>query len=339
VHLAKEWPVSRFDVSVVIALYNKEPYIVRCVRSVLAQTAVDFEVVIVDDGSTDDGGALVAAMADPRIVLIRQENRGRSAARNRGIAAARGSLVAFLDADDEMGPGHLEALLRLRRQFPQAGLYATGYRKSFHGQFSLDVSLPAADKPGPTLIENYFALASRGIVWTGNVAVPRDILQEVGGFAVNETWGEDLDLWGRVALRYPLAYDPAVHNTYHCEAMQRTPPLQPGVVFPFIRSATAALHRGQVRPELVNSVKEYLHFQWLDLCYRAVDSGARLEALRILREELSGSRTYAKTARFLVMLIRALPVSIASRVLRLLRSRYGLSLRRAGFHWPGLTGN
>jgi glycosyltransferase involved in cell wall biosynthesis len=326
-------------VSVVVPLYNKAPYIERCARSVLVQTAGDFELVVVDDGSTDGGGAIVEALADSRIVLLRQENRGRSAARNRGIAAARAALIAFLDADDEMGPAYLEAMLGLRRRFPQAGLYATGYRKSFHGHFTVQVSVQPDGRTQPMLIDNYFDYAPQYIVCSSNVALPRTVLDEFGGFAVQESWGEDTDLWGRVALRYPLAYDPAFYNTYHCEACGRTPRLPPKTVFPFIRSATMALRAGNIPQSRVESVKEYVNFLWLHLCYQIIDSGIRSEALRILREELPDSRMYARTVRFVGGLMHAVPLSTASLVLRLLRSRHARFFSRSGLRLPGLTPN
>jgi len=112
-------------VSVVIPLYNKGPHIARALNSVLAQTFQDFEVIVVDDGSTDDGAEVVRGVDDPRIRLIQQENRGVSAARNRGIEAARAELIAFLDADDEWLAEHLETIIRLRRNALEVGIYAT----------------------------------------------------------------------------------------------------------------------------------------------------------------------------------------------------------------------
>ena len=100
-------------VSVIIPLYNKAPYVRRALASVVAQTFTDFEVVVVDDGSTDSGAREVESFTDSRVRLIYQANAGPGAARNRGIAEARGQLLAFLDADDEWLPGYLEEAVRL----------------------------------------------------------------------------------------------------------------------------------------------------------------------------------------------------------------------------------
>ncbi len=107
------------EVSVVIPLYNKGLYIARALNSVLAQTFQDFEVILVDDGSTDDGAEVIGGVDDPRIQLIQQENLGVSAARNRGIEAARAELVAFLDADDEWLPCFLSKIIDLSDKYPE----------------------------------------------------------------------------------------------------------------------------------------------------------------------------------------------------------------------------
>ncbi|NIA10441.1 MAG: glycosyltransferase, partial [Nitrospiraceae bacterium] len=118
-------------VSAVIPLYNKAPYIQRALRSVLAQIFQDFEIIVIDDGSTDDGAQIVKSIPDKRIRLIQQENAGVSAARNRGIKEAKGDLIAFLDADDAWKSEFLETILRLKKKFPEAGAYATAYEMVF----------------------------------------------------------------------------------------------------------------------------------------------------------------------------------------------------------------
>lgn len=197
------------SVSVVIPLYNKAPYIARAIDSVLAQTVQDFEIVVVDDGSTDNGGEIVASYKDPRIRLIRQENKGVSAARNRGIEEAQTDFLAFLDADDEWGSDHLEVLLRLRRNFPEAGAYATAY-VHVHPNGKIIPAKIERIPPSPWegLFPDYFLSASFGEppVCSSTVAIPRAVLHKVGFFKVGEKMGEDLDMWGRIGLCYPIAF-------------------------------------------------------------------------------------------------------------------------------------
>src|SRR5437879_4321228 len=113
--------------SVIVPLYNKADYIVSAIRSVQAQSWTDFELIIVDDGSTDDSADHVMRFtSDPRLRLIRQPNRGVGAARNRGMTDARGELFALLDADDEWLPSHLGNLNALAQRFGTAGIVADG---------------------------------------------------------------------------------------------------------------------------------------------------------------------------------------------------------------------
>ena len=120
--------MSGLKVSIVIPLYNKAPYIERALHSIRAQTLSDFEVIVVDDGSTDDGASIVAAYSDPRVRLIRQSNAGPGPARNAGIAEAKGEFIAFLDADDEWLPTYLEENVRsLEETGPELAAITSGY--------------------------------------------------------------------------------------------------------------------------------------------------------------------------------------------------------------------
>src|SRR5712692_9736802 len=104
--------MSGLKVSIVVPLYNKAPYVRRALDSIAAQTFSDFEVIVVDDGSTDDGPSVVANYGDSRVRLVRQPNAGPGAARNAGLAQTQGELIAFLDADDEWLPTYLEESVR-----------------------------------------------------------------------------------------------------------------------------------------------------------------------------------------------------------------------------------
>lgn len=114
-------------VSVVIPLYNKEQYIERTIISILSQTFQDFEIIIVDDGSTDGSVERAETWADDRIKVLKMEHKGASAARNKGILAATAELITFIDADDEWKPGFLEKIIYLKDKYPECGAYATSY--------------------------------------------------------------------------------------------------------------------------------------------------------------------------------------------------------------------
>ena len=113
--------------SVIIPLYDKARTIGRALDSVLAQTFDDFELIVVDDGSRDDGPSIVAACGDPRIRLIRQSNAGPGAARNRGAAEARTDILAFLDADDAWRPTYLEAAHRVLGEDMEYSVFVSAY--------------------------------------------------------------------------------------------------------------------------------------------------------------------------------------------------------------------
>jgi glycosyltransferase involved in cell wall biosynthesis len=211
-------------VSVIIPLYNKEKHIERAINSVLNQTVQNFEIIVVDDGSTDAGADIVRQFDDERIRLIQQNNQGVSAARNKGIKNAQNPLIAFLDADDSWEAEFLETIHKLRKGYPEAGIYATAYQTS-HERFGLKkieyFNIP--DAPWAGIIPDFFkSMHGQPPVWTSATVVPRKVFDDVGYFQVGEVIGEDVDMWCRVALKYPVAFDTKVCATYYLDSDNRT---------------------------------------------------------------------------------------------------------------------
>lgn len=210
-------------ITVIIPLYNKATSIANALDSVLAQTYQDFEVVVVDDGSTDDGTAIVDAYTDSRIRLIRQENAGVSAARNRGIAEARGEYVAFLDADDEWMPEFLAEIVALQKEFPASRAQATRYVQCQNGTHK-DIILNRIPFNGVRgVLANYFEVTnySNPPVWTGAVCIERTLLQEIGGFPLGVKSGEDLLTWARIAVHTQWAYSLNAYAIFNMEGYDK----------------------------------------------------------------------------------------------------------------------
>ena len=212
-------------ISVVIPLYNKEKSISTTLESVIAQTYTDFEIVIVDDGSTDKSAEVVRSIKDERIVLISQKNQGVSAARNTGIMEAKGDYVAFLDGDDLWHPEYLETLHRLIIDFPEATIYGIGYSKTDGKEFPINVEKRNRRGIIETPWDNYPGY------WTGSSSSSsRELLIKAGLFDIRMTHGEDIDMWWRLLLLGKGAFDNRVLAYYRQDtenrAMNRLIPLE-----------------------------------------------------------------------------------------------------------------
>lgn len=191
--------------SVIIPLYNKERFVARCIHSVLTQTRQDFEIVVVDDGSTDRGAEVVRAMKDSRIRLIRKANGGASSARNRGALEASFDLLAFLDADDEYLPRHLEVVEELAVRYPQAGAYGTAcWFLKANGWVRYVANRRALNGRHEGMVTNFFC--GGHILWCCSGVVRKDVFYRLGGFDPQLKNGQDQDLWFRVAAVSSFAY-------------------------------------------------------------------------------------------------------------------------------------
>ena len=220
--------------SIIMPLYNKAPYVRKAVESVVGQTCRDWELIVVDDGSTDGGGGIVASIVDARIRLVRQENAGVSAARNRGVALSEGPFLCFLDADDWWEPTFLAEMAALIERHPEAGIYGTSYWIVKNGRKRL---APIGVDKGFTEGEiNYCQVYARTLcmpLTSITVCIPRRVFNETGGFPLGITLGEDFLLWLRIALTHktvllnkPLAnynqdVDIAHRGTHHLHPPER----------------------------------------------------------------------------------------------------------------------
>ena len=205
------------EITVVIPLYNKEREIARTLRSVLEQSYPPREIIVVDDGSTDRSAEIVESFRAPSIRLIRQPNRGVSAARNRAIGEARTEWVALLDGDDRWEPGYLQAIDRLIDRYPGCGAYAT----SFHVEN--DGRLTPGDTPQREGIVDFFAESLRRYVLIPSAAtLRRDLVRSLGGFPEGMRMGEDQYLWTRVARCAPVCFSPERLVVYTRSASNRS---------------------------------------------------------------------------------------------------------------------
>lgn len=283
-------------ISVIIPLYNKERQIRATLESVLNQSYTDFEIVVVDDGSTDGSTAIVESVQDARLRLIRQENGGVSAARNRGIREARGEYVAFLDADDLWELDFLKTLHQLSVEYPSCSVYACNYDfVSPDGTHRPTIirRLPFTGEHG--ILSNYFEVAScsHPPLWTSALMVRKEALQAIRGFPLGIKSGEDLLTWARLACRFPIAYSKRVLASFistpntqgQSKAQERWDPADPVLC--------GLLRLQQTKGDKIPNISDYIH-RWLktqaiialeinehsiarNYCYKALRDGAQMK--------------------------------------------------------------
>ena len=197
--------------SVIIPLYNKSGYVAKAIDSVLAQTCADYELVIMDDGSSDNSFSVASKAVEGKgnCQIYRQQNAGVSMARNNAVAKSKGDYLCFLDADDWWAPTFLEEMSGLIDEFPEAGIYGTGYTIVNETKHKTRVS-PIGVAPGfERGYINYCQVYAKTLampLWTGAVCIPRRVFEEMNGFPKGIKLGEDFLLWIRISLKYKVAF-------------------------------------------------------------------------------------------------------------------------------------
>ena len=199
--------------SIIIPLYNKASYVRNALDSIVAQTYKDWELIIVDDGSTDNSATICEEFIKEKskicnlksqienIKIISQPNAGVAAARNNGVKSSHGEYLCFLDADDWWEPAFLAEMDKLFIEYPDAGIYATNYIYYKPGKTHVALNLPRGYMNYPDAY-----LHGPMPIWTGATCMPRKVFDEMGGFPVGIKLGEDFLLWAKTALHYKVAF-------------------------------------------------------------------------------------------------------------------------------------
>lgn len=208
--------------SVVIPLYNKEKEISNTLQSLVLQTFKDFEVIIINDGSTDAGEEVVKQVKDDRIKILNQMNQGVSVARNLGINTAVGEYVVFLDADDICKPEHLDVLFQLIRDNPEQVVFSTGYQVKENNMF---LSVPTSFEKGFSgTVQNPFLHLSKGLslLNSSTTCVRRNVLTKNFLFPPGVARGEDLHLWIRLINEFGICHSSRRTIIINRDALERS---------------------------------------------------------------------------------------------------------------------
>lgn len=218
--------------SIIIPLYNKDAHIFNTITSVLKQSFTDYEIIVVNDGSTDNSLSEVKKITDNRLVIFDRENQGVSQARNFAMQNANGQFFAFLDADDIWKTNHLSNLHRLITAHPNCGMYCANYYFDYGNNHIINPNFPTLPKaPNWSGIIPDFFLASMEyrIAWTSAVVVPANIINTIGLFNEEITLGagEDTEYWSRIALELPVAFSKLHTAIYKVDSINRISKINP----------------------------------------------------------------------------------------------------------------
>lgn len=266
-------------ISVIIPLFNKAKTIMRAIESVLHQEQTPYEVLVINDGSSDESAEIVREIRSPLIRLINQENQGPGAARNLGASLSQGRYLAFLDADDEWHSSHLKNAALALGGSPESSVYVTGYDS---GRFrdvqpNLIKHLSLAGSIGPPLEAGETTLkAMVDAMHSSCLVVKSDTFRALGGFFEKDrcVYGEDSFLWLRVLLTQNIYWDPTETVVFHVEdselgyAVRKRRKARPASLYP------EQIYEGMSLAEKRAAKRAIDYFALLDL-YQLVDSGSQ----------------------------------------------------------------
>ena len=211
--------------SVVIPLYNKEKYIKRAINSVLNQTFQNFEIIVVNDGSTDNSLSVVRKIKDKRLRIFNQKNLGVSNARNKGIKNSKGNYIALLDADDKFLNNYLETIVKLIIKYPNNSFFGTAFKRVYDNRSEV-CNLNSKNHLARNFIIkdliSEIANNKKFFIHISSIVIKREIFDEIGYFyshssknLLGATIVEDFELVIKIAYKYPLVYSNTIGCIYY----------------------------------------------------------------------------------------------------------------------------
>lgn len=200
--------------SVVITVFNKAEYVADTIQSVLDQNYNNFEIVILNDGSTDNSEQEILKFKDSRIHYFSQVNQGAAAARNNAIEKAKNQYIALLDADDYWFPFYLEEQKKSIDEFPKEFVFATASQiktndKVFDNKYSV-----IKNYDSPILTDYFKGSYLSSILHSSSIVLHRSVFENVGWYDTEIKSGEDTDLYVRIGLKYKVVFNPKICATY-----------------------------------------------------------------------------------------------------------------------------
>lgn len=209
-------------ISVIIPLYNKEQSITTTLESVFSQSYTDYEVIVVDDGSTDNSANIVRGWVNDKIRLISKPNGGVCSARNRGIEEAKGEYMALLDGDDIWDKEYLAEQVKMICDFPEAAMWGINFAEMNNGKLvrKLETKLPDGYRG---YVENYFQMPGRisDLFCSSSVVIRREVFDKVGMFDERIKYAEDSDMWFRIIATHKVAFYDKYMVFYQWDAENR----------------------------------------------------------------------------------------------------------------------
>lgn len=293
--------------SVIIPLYNKEKYLENTLKSVFNQRFVDFEVIVVNDGSTDKSLRILEQFSDDRLKIIQQKNQGVSVARNTGMKNAKAKNFCFLDADDIWEDIHLQCIYETICKFPEAKMYCSRYITQISASSFIKNKFIDIDEHYEGYLADFFksSLINR-VALTSAVSIHEDVFKEIGGFETTVSSGQDLEYWIKIAIKYKVAI--TRHKTLIYNFLQENKSLSKTI----INNKTIPDFSQFKKDERTNkSLKQFLDLYRIEYALKYNIAG-NLEKSNKLLQEVS-----AENIKFKTKLLFKIPTGVLQLLLNL----------------------